>query len=111
MNICVTGHRPSRLYGYDLHNEKWSRLKELFKQILVDRKCDEAISGMALGTDQVFALAVIELKEAGYNIKLHCAIPCVNYTSKWIKESVKQYDEILGKADIKLLQMHRINLG
>lgn len=99
MNICVTGHRPPKLYGYDIHNEKWNRLKELFKQILIDKECDEAISGMALGTDQVFALSVIELKEAGYNIKLHCAIPCINYTFKWIKESVKLYDEIIAKSD------------
>lgn len=99
MNICVTGHRPPKLYGYDIRNEKWNKLKDLIKQILIDKKCDKAISGMALGTDQVFALSVIELKEAGYNIKLHCAIPCTNYSTKWNKESVKLYDAILAKAD------------
>ena len=99
MNICVTGHRPPRLYGYDIYNLKWNKLKELFKQILIDKKCDTAISGMALGADHVFALSVIELKEAGFNVKLHCAIPCINYTIKWNEESVKLYDEILTKAD------------
>ena len=55
---------------------------------------------MALGVDTVFALAVLELKDEGYGIKLHCAIPCKNHSCKWIKESVDQYNDILSKADI-----------
>lgn len=55
---------------------------------------------MALGVDTVFALATLELKDEGYGIKLHCAIPCKNHSCKWIKESVDQYNEILSKADI-----------
>ena len=27
----------------------------------------------------VYALAVIELKNEGHNIKLHCVLPCDNY--------------------------------
>ena len=45
-------------------------------------------------------LAVLELKNEGYDIKLHCAIPCKNHSCKWIKESVDQYNYILSKADI-----------
>jgi uncharacterized phage-like protein YoqJ len=55
---------------------------------------------MALGVDTVFALAVLELKDKGYNIKLHCAIPCLNHSSKWFEESVVLYKEILDKADV-----------
>ena len=76
MRICVTGHRPKLLYCYDLNNEKWQALKEKFKLLLQEEKCTEAITGMALGTDQIFALAVLELKESGKDIKLTCAIPC-----------------------------------
>ena len=100
MKICVTGHRPNKIYGYDIYNKQWTELKEKFKKLLVENNCDEAITGMALGVDTVFALAVLELKEEGYDIKLHCAIPCVNYTWKWIKESVDLYDKIIAKADI-----------
>lgn len=78
MKICVTGHRPNKLWGYDITNKEWTALKEEFKRLLVARKCSEAISGMALGVDTVFALAVLELKAEGHNIKLHCAIPCQN---------------------------------
>lgn len=100
MKICVTGHRPNKLYGYNLSDPRWQKLKKQFKQILKENNCDEAITGMALGVDTVFALAALELKDEGYGIKLHCAIPCKNHSCKWIKESVDQYNEILSKADI-----------
>lgn len=100
MKICVTGHRPNKLYGYDLTDKRWIELKNKFKELLIGNNCDEAITGMALGVDTVFALAVLELKNEGQDIKLHCAIPCANYTWKWIKESVEQYDEIIKRADI-----------
>lgn len=100
MKICVTGHRPNKMYGYNIYNEQWTTLKENFKKLLIENNCDEAITGMALGVDTVFALAVLDLKDEGYNIKLHCAIPCKNHSCKWNKESVDQYNYILSKADI-----------
>ena len=104
MKICITGHRPNKLYGYNLSDPRWKRLKEQFKSILKENNCEEAITGMALGVDMVFALAVLELKDEGYDIKLHCAIPCKNHSCKWIKESVDQYKDILSKADtVKLV--------
>lgn len=100
MKIAVTGHRPNKLYGYNLNNKKNIELKKKFKEILIENNCTEAITGMALGVDTIFALAVLELKDEGYNIKLHCAIPCRNHSCKWIKESVDLYNDILNKADI-----------
>lgn len=100
MKISITGHRPTKMYGYDIYNEQWTELKNKFKKLLVENGCTEAITGMALGVDTVFALAVLELKEEGYNIKLHCAIPCKNHSCKWTKESKYLYDSILLKADI-----------
>lgn len=100
MKICVTGHRPNKLYGYNIYNQEWTELKEQFKKLLIEHHCTEAITGMALGVDTVFALAVLELKEEGRDIKLHCAIPCKNYSCKWVKESVDLYNDILSKADI-----------
>lgn len=100
MIICVTGHRPNKMYGYNLSDNRYLKLKEQFKQILIEENCTEAITGMALGVDTVFALAVLELKDKGYNIKLHCAIPCLNHSSKWFEESVVLYKEILDKADV-----------
>ena len=98
MKISVTGHRPNKMYGYDIYNKQWAELKNKFKKLLVENGCTEAITGMALGVDTVFALAVLELKEEGYNIKLHCAIPCKNHSSKWLKESVELYNKIFESS-------------
>ena len=98
--VCVTGHRPDKLFGYNMNNLKNKELKNLFKKFLKEINCKEAITGMALGTDTLFALAVLELKDEGFDIKLHCAIPCKNHSCKWLDESVILYNEILSKADI-----------
>lgn len=97
--ICCTGHRPPKLFGYDLNAEGYINLKRQIKDILISEGCTEAISGMALGADTIFALAVLELKEEGHDIKLHCAIPCKNYTSKWVHASVRMFEDIISKAD------------
>ena len=98
--ICVTGHRPKRLFGtYNLADPRWLALKDKFKEWLIQLECKEAISGMALGTDFVFALAVIELKNSGHDIKLHCAIPCPNQDDPWSPRDKELYQEILKYAD------------
>lgn len=99
MKACVTGHRPNKMYGYNIHNKLWTVLKEKLKKLLVEINCEDAWSGMALGVDIVFSLAVLELKQEGYNIKLHCAIPCRNHSCKWNKESIDLYNNILSQAD------------
>jgi uncharacterized phage-like protein YoqJ len=100
--ICATAHRLNKLYGSNLYDPRYTKMRELFKEILIREKCDEGISGMALGGDMQFALAIIELKDSGYNIKLHCAIPCQNQTLKWnhLPEHIKLYNYILSRADI-----------
>lgn len=100
ITICVTGHRPGKMYGYNLSDARYIALKKKFKELLMKEQCGEAISGMALGVDTVFALAVLELKEEGYPIRLHCAIPCRNQSKKWFPASVNLYNQILAKADI-----------
>lgn len=59
MKICVTGHRPSKMFGYNIYSSLWIALKERFKELLIANNCHEGITGMALGTDMVFALAVL----------------------------------------------------
>ena len=97
--VCVTGHRPDRMFGYDLSNEGWVTLKEQFKKILKEENVKTAITGMALGTDMVFAYAIFELQEEGYPIKLIAAVPCKNQDSIWNDESKRMFHEILDKAD------------
>lgn len=100
MKICVTGHRPDKLYGYNLNDPRYKKLFKRFKELLIENNCTEAITGMALGADMLFALAVIKLKREGYNIKLHCAIPCRNHNENWNQDSKILYNHILKNADI-----------
>ena len=100
MKICVAGHRSDKLYGYKLSDPKYVKLKERFKELLIQNNCTEAITGMALGSDMVFAIAILELKKQGCDIKLHCAISCRNHSCKWTKTYQGLYNYILNKADI-----------
>ncbi|MCK9199039.1 MAG: SLOG family protein [Bacilli bacterium] len=99
MKIAVTGHRPNKLWGYNYDQPNYKKLKDIFKRILKENNCTEAITGMALGVDQVFAQAVIELKDEGMNISLTCAIPCFNQSSIWPNSSKEIYNSILDRAD------------
>lgn len=97
--IFVTGHRPDKLFGYNLNHPNWVRMKNEFKRILIDQKCKIGVSGMALGVDQVYAIAVLELKDSGYPIKLHCAVPCLNQEKLWLPQSRRLYKQILSLSD------------
>lgn len=39
----------------------------------------------------------------GYDIKLHCAVPCRNQEAKWLPESKRLYKSILDRADLVIL--------
>lgn len=101
--ICVTGHRPNKLWGYDLNAPKYQLLKEKMKNFLVAHNCTHAITGMALGIDQLFALAVLELKDEGHDITLEAAIPCQNHAKQWPKSSQELWQDIVSKCDITTL--------
>lgn len=64
MRIAITGHRPGRIAGRENEIQEWIR-----KQ-LAENNCTEALSGMATGTDQIFA-RIVEEK----NIPLICCYP------------------------------------
>ena len=111
MVVSCTGHRPQKLnacYGFDITNSYWTATKNCFKEMLKADNCTKGISGMALGTDMVFALAVLELKQEGYPIELECALPCANQEKPWKdNRTVDTYHSILDKADkVTVLQDH-----
>lgn len=99
--LCFTGHRPNKLKGYKaLDNiELLLKLKELIVYHIEVKKVDTFISGMALGIDMWSARIVLKLKEEYPHIKLISAIPCDKQYSKWFKESVDEWKDIISKAD------------
>lgn len=104
MRIALTGHRPNKLGGYDLHSElnmKIARqLREYILEMLRSHQQVTIISGMALGADTLWALVALKLrKEYPGRVLLHCAIPCAEHYSKWNKASTKQWQDIVDEAD------------
>jgi len=93
MIVCATGHRPNKLGGYS--DEAFDRLVKVMGVWLKENKPDIAVSGMALGVDQAFAVAAIRLK-----IPVHAYVPCKNHSSRWPEKSQKLYDKILGRCDV-----------
>lgn len=100
VKVAVTGHRPHKLWGYDLEHPNYVELREILASQLIQLCATSTVTGMALGVDTVFALAVLDLKKGVMPyLNLECAIPCVGHSSKWFGESVRQYKEILSQAD------------
>lgn len=112
-NMCVTGHRPNKLYGYDIHSDKYSDLLHALKKCIyvTIKKQHETTgetdftvyTGMALGVDQLFAEASFAAREyyktQGINFKVVAAVPCKGQESKWTENSVALYKDILNKCD------------
>lgn len=97
--VTITGHRPNKLYGYDLRATGYAILRSFIKKRLTEFHCTELYTGMALGVDQLAALAILDLRDEGLCIKLHAAVPCRGHSSRWPKTSRDLYDAILSKCD------------
>lgn len=95
----ITGHRPDKLFGYNMADERYTVIREWFKEQFIQHNIKEVYCGMALGTDIIGADAVLELKESGTDIKLHACIPFNNYEKRWNSIDVKAYREVVSKSD------------
>ena len=103
IRLAVTGHRPNKLYGYNRNNLRYDALYRIMKDEIIEvYNTDnemECITGMALGADTIFAMAVLELKSLGYNIRLVCAIPFKGQENRWKPQDINVYNYILKHSD------------
>lgn len=115
--INVTGHRPNKLYGYiGLDDPKYAGLEHMLKLAVkkaIDAHPDEkeivVISGMALGTDQLFAKAMLSARsyyrKQGYRFALVAAVPCQEQCHPWNKRDTAAWKNLLSKCDkVEVLQ-------
>lgn len=89
--ICGTGHRPSKLGGYD--NSTRNNLIRLAMYGLNRIKPALVISGMALGWDQALAQGAWDL-----GIPFEAYVPCISQDSKWSGLDRARYAVLLSKA-------------
>ena len=101
--VCITGHRPSKLFGYDIHSSLYDTLRtEISKRLVA--LCDKfqeicCISGCALGTDTIFIEECQKLVDAGYKIHIKLAIPCRNHDKCWSLDDRQRFKEMVTKYD------------
>lgn len=101
--LTFTGHRPGKLYGYNLKDERYLKLNKFLEKILEEKIVKEGydtfISGGALGFDTVAFLSVKNLKKKYPHIKNILAIPFENQPVKWSLGDRRLYQWMKNTAD------------
>ena len=103
LTISFTGHRPNVLpWEYDGSSRECKKFKKDLEKILekaINLGYTNFICGMALGSDTICAEVVLKLRKKYKQIKLECAIPCLNQSVKWTNEAKIKYDKILKQSN------------
>lgn len=101
--VSVTGHRPNKLFGYDIHLPVYQPIRDFIRKQLIEfiekHKEITTNSGGALGIDQIFAEECIKLKKDGYAITNILASPCVGQEKQWPYSSQQLYRAIVKEMD------------
>lgn len=98
MNLAFTGHRPTKIGGYNPDNPIRTAVRQEIKKVLSENKEKYghnllSITGGALGIDQDAALISKEL-----GIDYIVAVPCIGQEQTWPESSKKLYRQILSDA-------------
>ena len=103
ITCCFTGHRPNKIFGYDLPNPKYQNMAKVIKyyakMLYLNYGVKRFITGGALGFDTLAAQTVLELKKDYKHIRLILVLPCENQTRGWKEKDVETYEELKQQAD------------
>ena len=111
ITICFTGHRPSKLGGYDWYTPKNKAIMEELKNQIIeiinstDEKQFKFICGGALGIDQMAFDIVEDIKYTSLKFNPICffseiAIPFSKQSCKWNYDGIKKYETQKSQADV-----------
>lgn len=92
--VAFTGHRPQKIGGFNTPNPIYNFINNEITRTLIDLKPTKAISGMALGIDQIAVEVCIKL-----GIPFIAAVPFKGQELAWPIASQKKYFELLERAD------------
>lgn len=105
MVVSVTGHR--RL-AKSVEAVVHAALRTAVRRLANRHPGVTVISGMALGVDQLAALAVLEARDDGLPCRLLCAVPFRGQEEPWREFDRQVYRSILRRADqVHVLHPHR----
>ena len=103
ITCCFTGHRPNKLFGYDMNNKSYQnlakRVKCLARYLHTEYGVINFISGGAIGFDTVAFFAIESLKKDYPSIKNILAIPFIGQENRWKEDSIERYKKMLNLAD------------
>jgi uncharacterized phage-like protein YoqJ len=114
ITLSLTGHRPNKLWGYNLTQGKYPILQKTLQNIIITKlKNYHTVichSGMALGADTVWANAIIKTQKLYPNRIIFVAdIPCNHQEKRWPNVSQVQYQNILRYANQKIIYANTYN--
>jgi len=106
--ICITGHRPNKLHGYNIHSQAYDGIRSeiqrcLNKLVTESGETEElvAYSGMALGVDQIFVEELVKYntEHEASRFRIIAAVPFRGQECKWPVSSQKLYRNMLANCD------------
>ncbi len=111
--ISVTGLRPKKLLwdkNEYLHNEckLIDTIIELIEPYILDGY-NRFITGMAEGSDIIFAKSIISLKKKYDHIQLEAVIPFLNHDSRLSEEKKNEYKYIIDNCDVTRILSNTYN--
>lgn len=98
----VTGHRPSRLGGYNPNNPIMAYVSQRLRQEFlhaIEEGFDTFPNGLAIGVDLKAAEIVLGLRELHPHIRLIGAVPFQGQELLWPPETQDHYHNILKQCD------------
>jgi uncharacterized phage-like protein YoqJ len=91
--VSFSGHRPPKIGGYSTPNPTYNYIVEALRTILKELKPEKALSGMALGVDQMAAEVCIEL-----GISFDAIIPHEGQENQWPAKARERYLKLVSVA-------------
>ena len=105
INIMVTGHRPNKLWGYNMEDPHYWELRKKLRSVVMRYAGDGRhlclINGMALGVDQIFCELSLELRaELGsHRVSVTAVIPFKGQEDIWAPAARIEYRKLLSRCD------------
>lgn len=101
--VALIGHRPDRLYGYNLNNPKYQELATLIadncEKLILEKNITYFITGGTLGGETISFFAIEFLKKKYPNIKNILAIPFKKVYVKWQPTDIERHNRMISLAD------------
>ena len=94
MTVAVTGHRPNKLNNEYNGGPLSDSILETMLVLIKEHGITHGISGMAIGVDQLWAMACTE---AG--IPFTAAVPCKGQEKVWPVKGQQIYQTLLARAE------------